>query len=298
MTDAPVPGPPHEPLPSISVVIPSLTGDVRRVRQSLENQSIRPVEINVVTGVRPAGHARNVGVAATGGELIMFIDDDAYVGHDDVLKQLVLTLVADPQVGVVGPSKLIPRAATWLQRQIAAQTPRWQFPVVDADLESNPPLRGYGFSGITTTCCLVRRSVFEQVGGFDPSLITGEDTDLFYRLRAVGYRFVIPHHSWVYHEPPRTLRTLLRKSFHYGIGHAQETKKSPERQMSVIRLDRWWGWLFVIGSPLLFPLSLFLSVFPDQARPLRVGFLPLKALSTYATLYGYAWGWLRSGIPR
>lgn len=279
---------------TVSVIIPSWSGNVERACKSLDEQSFRDYTLHVVRRVSPAARARNLGVARTQGELILFIDDDAYFGHERVLETLVAALTDDGTIGVVGPSKLLPPDVTRLQRRIAAEVPRWVYPMVDEDTESNPPLDRYGFTGITTTCCLLRRAVFEEIGGFDEELPTGpEDTEFFYRLRRVGYRFVIPRHCWVCHDPPRRVWALLRKSFHYGVGHAWEARKAPERRMAVVPLDRWYGKLFVGLSPLFFVPSLFVSLYFDPERDIRLGFRPLKALSTFATLYGYTWGWFR-----
>lgn len=279
------------PFANVSIVIPSWSGDVARLRDSIGRQTFREYHVEVVRGVSPAARARNLGVAATSGEYLLFVDDDAYFGHDRVLEMLLERLRTDPSIGVVGPSKLIPPDATPLQRRIAAEVPRWVYPVVDADIESNPPLDRHGFTGITTTCCLMRRAVFEEIGGFDERLTTGEDTDVFYRLRRAGYRFVIPRDCWVYHDPPSRLAELLRKSFRYGMNHAWEARKWPERGMDVVPLDRWYGKLFVLASPLFLLPSLFVNVYFEPKRQLRVGLRPLKALSTYATLFGYTWGW-------
>ena len=168
------------------------------------------------------------------------------------------------------------------------------YPVVKEDIESNPPLDEYGYTGITTTCCALRRSLFEEVHGFDEQLGTGpEDTEFFYRIRRLGYRFIIPGDCWVYHDPPKSLSSLLRKSFKYGIGHAQEARKAPERHMDIVPLDRWYGKLVALALPLFFVPSLFVSLYFDPTRHIRVGFRPVKALSTYATFYGYCWGWFR-----
>lgn len=280
---------------SVSIVIPTWSGEVGKVLASLERQTFRDFNVEVVRRVAPAARARNLGVAATDGELLLFIDDDAYFGHERVLERLIATWRADPTLGVVGPSKLLSPDATWLQRRIAAEVPRWVYPVLPADLESNPPLQDYGFSGITTTCCLVPRTVFEAVGGFDEQLATGEDTEFFYRVRRGGYRFVIPRDCWVYHDPPDHLRALLRKHFYYGVGHALEARKAPERHMDIVPLNRWYGKLFVLASPLMFVPSLFVNLYFDPVRHWGVGFQPLKALSTFATFYGYSWGWFRGG---
>jgi len=280
--------------PKVSVIVPSWSGDVGRLCNSLEQQTFQDYELIVVRGVSPGGLARNQGVARSAGELLLFVDDDAYLGHDRVLEAMVALLDADATISVAGPSKLIPPTASWLQRRIAAEIPRWVYPVLGQDTESNPPLDSYGFTGITTTCCLMRRSAFDDVGGFDPTLVKGQDTEFFYRVRRANHRFVIPANSWVYHDPPSDMRTLLLKSFRGGKSHAIEARRHPERGMDVVPLDRWYGKLFVLVSPLLFVPSIFVSYVFEPVRGLQFGFRPIKALSTLVTLYGYTYGWYSS----
>lgn len=286
------------PAPRVSVIVPSWTGEIARLAASLEAQTFRDYEVEVVRGVSPAARARNVGAARARGTILLFIDDDAYFGHARVLEQLVAVLDRDPQVAVAGTAKLAPRTATPLQQAIARQVPRMIYPVTRRDRESNPPLDRYGFTAITTTCCAVRRSVYEQVGGFDENLTTGpEDTDFFYRVRRLGYRLIVAGQCWVYHDPPAGLRDLLRKSFWYGLGHALEARKNPERGMAVLPLDHWYGKLALLGAVPAFPLALFVHPYFDPVRRLVLGFRPLKTLSTYAVLCGYVYGWFH-GPPR
>ncbi|HLG72541.1 MAG TPA: glycosyltransferase, partial [Chloroflexota bacterium] len=196
---------------TVSVVIPSWTGKVARVVASVEAQTYKDLRVEVVKGVSPAARARNIGVGRTSGRLILFVDDDAYLGHERVVERLVEALEADDTIGVVGPSMLVPPDANSFQRTLAEQAPRWEFPVQQEDLESNPPLDHYGHTGITTTCCMLRRELFEAMGGFDETLPTGpEDTDFFFRVRREGYRFVVPRQCWVYHYPPRELKVMFR----------------------------------------------------------------------------------------
>lgn len=276
----------------VSVIIPSLGGDVTRTMASLTAQTYRDFAVHVVTGVSPASRARNRGIAEARGGYFLFIDDDAVLGHPEALARLVAELRAEPSVGVAGTAKILFPTATAFQRRVALEVPRWIYPVQKEDTESNPTLDRYGYTGITTTCCLVRREVVERAGAFEEELPTGpEDTEFFYRVRRAGYRFVIPAECWAYHNPPATLGALLRKGFAYGVGHAFEARRAPERGMAIVPLDRWYGVAFLLLSPLHFFLSLFIHYYFDPTRHLRLGFRPLKALSTYATLYGYAWGW-------
>lgn len=257
-------------------------------------QTFKDVEVKVIVGVRPAARARNIGVAETSADFIVFVDDDARLGHDRVLERLVEVAESGPDVGIVGPSKILSPRASSLQRRIAREVPRWQFPVVERDVEANPPTDRHGSTGITTTCCLVPRRVFEEMDGFDEQLTTGEDPEFFFRVRQAGYRFVIPGRTWVYHDPPDAILPFLKRMFSYGRGHALEARKAPDRQMDLVRLRTWYGKLFVLLSPLLFLPSLFLSVYLEPRPHLEVGLRPFKALSTYSTLYGYAWGWFRA----
>jgi len=284
--------------PALSVIIPSWTGDVSRLRDSLERQTFRDFEVHVVQGVSPAARARNLGAERAQADILLFVDDDAFLGSENVLQTLYDLIRQDEQTAVVGTSKIVPPTGTPLQRAIAWQVPRMEQEVVPQTVESNPPIDTYGFTAITTTCCAIRRSVFEEVGGFDESLPTGpEDTDFFYRVRRLGYRFILAANCWVYHDPPASLSMLLRKSFAYGVGHAWEARKTPERTMALLPLDRWYGKLALLASVPAFVPSLFLHVYFEPVRHLVVGFRPLKTLSTYAVLLGYALGWQRFGRP-
>lgn len=283
------------PMTSVAIVIPSWTGEVSRTLASLERQTFQDYEIEVVKGVSPAGRARNIGVSRTTAPILLFIDDDAFFGSDDSLERLVKLIQSDPQIAVVGSSKLVPPKASRVQKAIAAQVPRQTYPTQPTDTESNPPLEGYGFTGVTTTCCVVRREVFEALGGFDESLTTGpEDTDFFYRVRKAGYRIFVAGQCWVYHDPPASLGQLLRKSFRYGLGYALEVRKTPDRHMALLPLDRWKGRLLLLALPLGFPLALFIHPYFDPHRRLEFGFRPFKTLSTYAVVCGYTYGWYRN----
>ncbi|MGA7729838.1 MAG: glycosyltransferase [Chloroflexia bacterium] len=283
-------------VPSVNIIIPSWTGDVQRVMRSIERQTYRNYTVEVVKGIGPAARARNVGAQRACGDILLFIDDDAYFGHDLVLESLVTLLESDPEVAAVGTSKLVSQGATFLQKAIARQVPRMVYPIVPRTLESNPPLDKYGFTAITTTCCAVKRDVFLQVGGFDEELTTGpEDTDFFYRVRQLGFKILVAGEAWVYHDPPSSVRDLLRKSFWYGVGHALEAHKHPERRMEVIPLEKWYGKVGLLGALLAFPVALFVHFYFDPVRKLVFGFRPLKTLSTYAVLCGYVYGSYKKG---
>jgi cellulose synthase/poly-beta-1,6-N-acetylglucosamine synthase-like glycosyltransferase len=283
--------------PKVSIIIPSWTGEVSRPMRGIEQQTLRDYEVDIVQGISPAGRARNLGAQRAKGDILLFIDDDACLGHKHILQMMVDLLESDAQTAIVGISEQVPEDATWFQRAIARQVPRISYPILPNNLVSNPPLDRFGFTAISTLCCAVRRTVFEEVEGFDQDLPRGQDTDFFYRVRRRGYNLVVAANCWVHHEPPASLKGLLHKSFWYGLGHALEARKSPERGMAVVPLNRWYGLLFLVVCVMGFPFAFFVHYYFDPVRRLVFGFRPLKTLSTYAGLCGYVYGWYH-GSPR
>lgn len=274
---------------SVALIIPSLSGEVAPLLASVRRQTLAPAEVVVVRGVRPNGRARNQGVARTSAPLLLFVDDDATLGDEHVIANLVAPLLADPTIGVAGAAKLLPPGAPPFQRWAAREVPRIVHPTVDALLETNPDPPSF-YCEITTTCCAMRRAVFAEAGGFDETLVRGVDTEFFVRVRRCGYRFVLAPHTWTYHPAPATLRALLRKQFLYGVGHAQEVRRDPQRARGRALSTPWRAAAFVaFRTAILLPNVVLPYSF--AAPSWRPGFKPLKALASYASALGYVWGW-------
>ena len=172
---------------------------------------------------RGASGARNSGVAASHGDVVAFLDDDAVASPSWL--EVMLPHFADP--GVVGVGcRVVP---VW-----AGSRPRWFPPEFDWAVggsyrgmpESAAPVRNVWTCGMA-----VSRSVFEAIGGFrdDFGKVGGrsrpEDTDL--SLRAAAAR---PGGTWVYdpaaavsHHVPlerATFGFFLRRCLNEGSGKA------------------------------------------------------------------------------
>ena len=277
--------------PAVSLVIPSLGGDVDALLASVARQTLVPAEVEVVRGVEPSGLARNLGVAWTTAPIIVFADDDAVLGGDDTLANLVAPL-ADAEVGAVGTAKLVPPGSSWFQRQVARQVPRIEHPVVPVLTESNVPLDRFGYTDVTTTCCAMRRDVFEACGRFDEGLVRGVDSEFLFRVCRAGYRLVIAPGTWVHHPAPATLRHLLVKHFHYGTGYAQDVRRHPSRAAGrYLATPVHAAGYLLVRTALLAPHALV--PYSHDDRTLRPGFKPLRAVSSYAAALGYVYGWYR-----
>lgn len=277
--------------PPICLIVPSLTGEVDSLLESVARQSVTPAEVEVVRHVEPSGKARNLGVDRTSSPVLVFVDDDAVLGSDDTLARVVSPL-ADPAIGVVGTAKLLPPGSSWFERQVARQVPRIEHAVVEELTPSDVPLERFGYSDVTTTCCAMRREVFEACGRFDETIRRGVDTEFFFRVCKAGYHLVMAPHAWVRHPAPPSLNRLLAKHFQYGTGYAQDVRRHPERAAGrYLTSPAHAGAYLLLRSAAVIPHTLVPYSFGD--RSWRFGFKPLRAATSYAAALGYVYGWYR-----
>lgn len=278
----------------VAVIIPAWHGtpDVT-LMASLQHQTHPAAECVVVPGVSPNGRARNHGVAQTQSEWLLFVDDDAVLGHPELIERL-LTAALRPHVCVVGSARILPPDAPSFQRAVAAQVARIVNPIVTHDTITNPDPPSF-YCNITTTCCLMHRAVFTAVGGFDETLIRGVDSEFFVRVRQHTQHDIIQvGNTWVYHPAPASLSALWHKHVAYGMGHAQEVRRDPRRARggnyfyTPIHAALW-----LLVRTVLAPLH---AVVPySYGDPQwRIGWYPLKALASYASAIGYCIGWYQS----
>jgi glycosyltransferase involved in cell wall biosynthesis len=117
--------------------------------------------------------ARNRGVAASHGELIAFLDSDDLWQPQKVTAQVAL-FSQQPQVQACYTDEIWIRHGVRVNpRQIHAKYAGWIF------LQSLPRCI------ISPSSIMLRRTLWERLGGFDESLPACEDYDLWLRLTAV-----------------------------------------------------------------------------------------------------------------
>lgn len=113
--------------------------------------------------------ARNLGVRATTGDVLLFLDADTVLAPD------VLDAVADalPARADYGTCRIRPDRTT-----------------VRAALTMTLLAWGHRIAGTSLGVLFCTRSLFERAGGFDERLVAGEDNDLNARLHRLGGRRV------------------------------------------------------------------------------------------------------------
>src|SRR6185295_2398102 len=147
----------------------------------------------------------NAAVRESTGDVVGFINDDIEVLSEDWLEQMLL-LAEQDQVGCVGaklvyPDRRIQHGGIVLGLYgLAGHAHRFA-------RHDDPGYLGrlrsiQNVSAVTAACLLVRRCVFDEVGGFDEGLaVAFNDVDFCLRVRAAGYLNVwTPFAELIHHE--------------------------------------------------------------------------------------------------
>jgi GT2 family glycosyltransferase len=157
--------------------------------------------IRILTHTANAGFgvACNDGAAVSTGEYLVFLNNDT-IPKDGWLDALVHYAEDHPEAAVIGSKLLFPNDTIQHAGVIVSQdrNPHHLY----AGFPSDHPAvnKSRRFQIVTAACVLIRRELFEQVGGFDTSFCNGyEDVDLCLRLGEQGHEVHYCHESVLYH---------------------------------------------------------------------------------------------------
>ena len=162
---------------------------------------------------RNAGYAmaNNRAAALARGDYLALVNSDVIPIESGWVGDLVHRL-SDERIGMAGPKLLFEddslqhaglffardHRGRWLNHHYYKGMPRHYAP---AQIERAVP-------GVTGACMIVRRALFERVGGFTEDYVIGdyEDSDLCLKLRALGTDIVYVPSAELYHLERRSIR--------------------------------------------------------------------------------------------
>ena len=176
----------------------------------------RADRVRVVRHEQNLGFARacNDGAAVATGEWLLFLNNDT-LPQAGWLDALLRYASSGERIGLVGsklvfPNDTIQHAGIVFDRDL---TPRHIYAGFRADHPAVSKSRE--FQVVTGACALIRRALFDEVGGFDADFVNGyEDMDLCLRLRRLGYGVHYCHESVVDHLESATRDHALDQQNH------------------------------------------------------------------------------------
>jgi len=186
--------------PIISVVIPSLNEEkyIEKTLKSIVNQTLprekyevilsdgkskdntvkiakKYIDKLVIKKNKSIAHGRNLGASKSKGKYLVFVDADSIISAR-LLKQVINTFEKDESI--VGAFTIYKfRSKSIVIRLLNS---------IFIQLEKLSNMLFPRGTITTGACIIVRRSAFQQIGGFNEKLRTNEDNDLTKRLRKIG----------------------------------------------------------------------------------------------------------------
>jgi glycosyltransferase involved in cell wall biosynthesis len=187
----------------------------------------------VVVARGTVGAARNKGVAEAGGSVLVFLDADVRLTSEWAsAAPVLLHEIAAGKPLISGSTVRVPENAGWIERF-------WFEPATRA-------IRAYINSGHM----IIGRKLFDELGGFDTSLETGEDVDLCVRARARGAAVRDQRELATIHLGfPTRISAFARRELWHGQGDAVTLARILESKVTLTAL-------VVAGLTLLAPVLL------------------------------------------
>ncbi len=182
------------------------------VQAAHPQRALHIIHTDAVTGGRGKSNALNIGFRAALGSYVAVYDADN-TPEADALSRLVAEIESDPTLGaVIGKFRTRNRNVNLLTRfinietlsfQWMAQAGRWQL------LE---------LCTIPGTNFLIRRSILDAIGGWDVCAMA-EDTELSFRIYAMGYKIKLVPRAVTWEQEPQTLKVWFQQRVRWVKGN-------------------------------------------------------------------------------
>ncbi|MEI7846937.1 MAG: glycosyltransferase family 2 protein [Chloroflexota bacterium] len=286
-------------LPSVSVIVPCLNEEkrIRKLLDAIYSQTYPGAQLSVIIadggstdhsravitqfqsehpflrlqvvdnplGTIPAG--LNCAIKASDGEILLRLDAHS-APYPDYVENSVNALLTGKGQNVGGVWEIHPGSETWIARSIARAAAH---PLGVGDALYRHAQKAAIVDTVPFGC--FRRSLVDQIGGYDETLLTNEDYEFNTRIRQIGGRIWLdPTIRSVYFARPDMV-SLAQQYIRYGFWKLKMLRRYP----GTLRWRQALPPLFTVSLLVGFVLSIFSRLF---------GWLLLIELAGYFLILG------------
>ncbi len=248
-----------------------------------------PWVINIKQKNMGLSYARNVGMHAATGEIIVYTDSDCEA-DEDWLYYIALALTRSSHIGMGGPN-LIPDEGSWIADCVGLSPGGPTHVMInDREAEHVPGcnMAFYRYAAI-------------EVGGFDSQFrAAGDDVDFIWRLQQRGYSIGFAPAAQVWHYRRNSVEAYLKQQRGYGTAEALLKYKHPDH-FNTLGASFWRGKIYggedigvKIGSDVIyhgvFGTGLFQTIYRRPASMVAAMMMSIEwhLLSAFVTFMGLA----------
>lgn len=164
------------------------------------------------------GRSRNLGVSLSDADYFLLMTDDAVPRDTELTAALVKALEEDPMRGSAYARQLPGKESSADERY----SRRFNYPETSREKSlSDLPVLGIKTYFSSNVCCMYRRDLFDQLGGFVNRAIFNEDMIYACRLLHAGYKIYYCAEAQVYHAHNFTALQQLHRNFDLGVSQAE-----------------------------------------------------------------------------
>jgi len=174
---------------------------------------------------RLSSAGRNVGVRASRGDFILFIDGHCRLPGPAFLRHTVRLFEATGADCLCRPQPLTSPENTWFQDVVAHARATLIGHGRDSTIYATDQ---EGYVNPTSAGAAYRRSVFDRVGMYDERFDACEDVDFNYRVFKAGLRSYLSSRCAVSYTPRSSLGGLFKQLVRYGRGRVRFVRKHPD----------------------------------------------------------------------
>ncbi len=234
-------------------------------------------------------YARNVGMHAAAGQIIVYTDSDCEA-DEDWLYYLALAMVRGKHIGMGGPN-LIPDEGSWVADCVGLSPGGPTHVMIDDRTAEHVP--GCNMAYYTWAAKLIN--------GFDSQFRSaGDDVDFIWRLQHLGYSIGFAPAAQVWHYRRNTVKAYLKQQRGYGEAEALLKFKHPDH-FNTLGASSWRGRIYGgdqigvrIGRDVIyhgvFGSGLFQTIYRRQASVVAAMLMSIEwhLLSAFVAILGFA----------
>lgn len=176
------------------------------------DRNLHVINTDNITGGKGKSNALNIGFKQAKGEVIAIYDADN-TPEPNALRYLVAELVNSEEYGaVVGKFRTRNKETNILTKFINVETLAFQW------MAQAGRFQLFKLCTIPGTNFIVRRSIIEEIGGWDDKALA-EDTEISFRIYMMGYKIKFQPKAVTWEQEPQTLSVWFRQRTRWVKGN-------------------------------------------------------------------------------
>lgn len=225
---------------------------IENIKLEYSNINIKHVEVIGERGGKGKSNALNIGYEQAIGEYIVIYDADN-TPNGMALRYLVNEITSNPNYGaVIGKFRTRNKEKNMLTKFINIETLSFQW------MAQAGRWKLFKLCTIPGTNFILRRSIIDEIGGWDTSAIA-EDTEISFRIYEMGYKIAFMPLAETFEQEPETVKVWLKQRSRWVNGNIYVLVKNLKKLHKIKNAGVYFDLFYFFSVYFLFLSSILIS---------------------------------------